>query len=106
MSANGVALVRRPATDRAERRRQLTRQLAEVTRELLALERADQHRPTIVEPPATELAAYDPLATRPRRVRAWAAEQGLRCGTSGRIPVAVLTAYADAHPDDPQDVTP
>lgn len=96
----------RPVDARAERRRQLTAQLAEVTRELLALERAEQRRPTIVEPPAAELAAYNPLATRAQRVRAWASDQGLPCGKAGRIPVAVLTAYTEAHPDEDQGATP
>lgn len=95
-----------PRDVRAARRRELTRQLAEVTRELLALERADQRIPTVIEPPAAELAAYNPLATRAQRVRAWASDQGLTCGKAGRIPATILAAYNAAHPDDPQDVTP
>jgi hypothetical protein len=90
----------RPVDARAARRRELTRQLAEVTRELLALERAEQRIPTVVEPPAAELAAYNPLATRAQRVRAWASDQGLACGKAGRIPAAILAAYAAAHPDE------
>ena len=96
----------RPADARAARRRQLTRQLAEVTRELLALERAEQRIPTIVEPPAAELAAYNPLATRAQRIRAWAADQGLPCGKAGRLPATILTAYNAAHPDDTEDPRP
>lgn len=90
----------RPTDARAERRRQLTRQLAEVTRELLALERAEQRIPTIVEPSKTDLLPYDKLATRAQRIRAWATEQGHTLPARGRFPVAITTAYTDAHPED------
>lgn len=32
-----------------------------------------------------------------KKVRAWAAEQGLDCSAHGRVPGAVLTAYREAH---------
>jgi hypothetical protein len=66
---------------RAEQAR-LRARLAEIDTELQG-----QHAPTTVEQPEVDT----------KKVRAWAAEQGLDCSTHGRVPGAVLTAYREAH---------
>lgn len=91
-------LLDRPA--RAARRSYLTGVLAQVTRELLELDRADRRIPTIVEPTNAELIPYDKLATRNQRVRAWAADHGYQLNPRGRLPKSILEQYATANPDD------
>ena len=90
----------RPADARAARRRDLTRQLAEVTRELLALERAEQRIPTIAEPTTLDLIPYDTLANRSARVRAWGAANGHTINPRGRLSKTLLDAYNTANPED------
>jgi subtilisin family serine protease len=51
--------------------------------------------------PAPDAASSTGTDTEPavdtKKVRAWAADQGLDCSAHGRIPGAVLTAYREAH---------
>lgn len=84
---------------RGERRVRLLDLIHRATVELIDLERAE-HRSakltaTVIEPPAHELPS-----TRTQRVRAWARAQGLPIGDAGRIQASILTAYAQAHPED------
>jgi hypothetical protein len=86
------------------REAQLRAEQAELEQRLAVIReqlRPRRQQPAAVAPAATPGAAGTGADTEPavdtKKVRAWAAEQGLDCSTHGRVPGTVLTAYREAH---------